>query len=1028
MKPLKLELENFGPFAGKASIDFTALGDIFLVTGKTGAGKTTIFDAICFALYGKVPGGRNEHLQKLKSDFGSPYSGECSVKLEFMIGERHFRVERSPKQEKPKKRGTGGVVIEESTTLFERKKGEWESVNVRKSEADEKIKKIIGFDAKEFFKIVLLPQGEFAKFLRQNSTERKDVLGKLFPVDDATRIREIVAEKAKDAADQIRQISLSIEEVVKRLSSGDLDDIRVGYAEKLARLKTEIEQSSENYAILKKKSEQRQEEKQLKERLSAIELELLSLNNKESAIKEKENALVLSRKAQPLMQFVVLEEVARQDFNLRYEEWETAHENAVFARKKAEELELRTEEIATFEKESRALREKLPLLREMRDAEKVISEKRNEIATEEKQASSFVTQRSVLEQRITEKEEEIQILLASSSQIESLDTQFEDERAQKDNLVKLKEIVHTRETVQSAVPDMEKCLKELEKDISARENELKRLEMEKMAFENANRAAYLAVVLKKGEPCPVCGSLEHPHPAAAAERIFGIDERIEVQQRYLNDMKQDWEGKKQEVDSIQKQISALFKSAMDLGFFKYGETDGVEFEKFKRAGKEDVDKRLADKIDKLNAVTDKRQSARQAGVKLPSSYDKKSKFQKQMADIEKQQALSNEKQRSLANEVRAMEQRIAMNTDANTSLPRGANRVETALADAEARLDSVEKTLKDFHEEREKAQNALSAATARENSALDSKELATSRLYKEVSSLQKAFNSSSFTSAGEVKAVVLDLGKSSEFEQEIAQWKQNKTQALSLKEELENRLADFQTGEAVDDTEITIELERIAAEKKNLEIERDNTQVDRASFERDSALLREKEVQQAKLNKENEILSCLKEDIEGKNSKRCSFEAWLLGKYLAEIASFASKRLQKMSEGRYSLLIDCDRAGGRAFSGLDLQVFDAYTGKARPCATLSGGESFLASISLALGLADSVQSRSGGIRLDAVFIDEGFGSLDETSLDKAMSILDELRDSRMVGLISHVESLRSRIPSRIEVIKGAEGSRVMSFN
>jgi exonuclease SbcC len=131
-----------------------------------------------------------------------------------------------------------------------------------------------------------------------------------------------------------------------------------------------------------------------------------------------------------------------------------------------------------------------------------------------------------------------------------------------------------------------------------------------------------------------------------------------------------------------------------------------------------------------------------------------------------------------------------------------------------------------------------------------------------------------------------------------------------------------------------------------------------------------------------------------------------------------------MSESRYSLLLDSAGEGGRGRAGLDLAVFDAYTGKCRPCATLSGGESFMASISLALGLADSIQTRSGGVRLDAVFIDEGFGSLDEGSLDRALVILDELRDHRMVGLISHVGEMRSRIPSRVEVIKSGSGSRI----
>ncbi|MDR1466096.1 MAG: AAA family ATPase, partial [Treponema sp.] len=678
MKPLKLDIENFGPFAGKASIDFTALDDVFLITGKTGAGKTTLFDAICFALYGKVPGGRNEHLQRLKSDFSPEYDGECSVKLEFIVGERHFRIERSPKQEKPKKRGTGIVTIEESAFLSERKKGEWESINAKKSEADERIRQIIGLDAKEFFKIVLLPQGEFAKFLRQNSTERKDVLGKLFPVDDAAKIRETVTEKVKDAADQARQIRLSIDEIASRLPLDNLDEVKACYAEKLSLIKTKIGRLSEEYAVLKKKFEQQQEENQLKERLATIKQEVLSFSNKEPAIKEKENALALSRKAQPLMQFIALEEAARQNFNLCSEEWETARENAVVARQKAEELELRSPEIAVLEEESRILREKLPFLREMRNEEKAISAKKNEIAAEEKQASYFATQKGVLEQKIAQKDEAIQGLQSLFSQSESLDTLFEDERARKDNLVGLKGVAQDMEALlrdegilQNAVQDMEKRLKELGKDIPERIEELERLEAEKARAENASRAAHLAATLEKGEPCPVCGSCEHPHPAAATERIFGVDERIEICRRSLKDMERDsavrktaWEGKKQELDRIQRQISVLFKKAVDLGFFQDGGVDGAEFERFKRTDKNEIDTLLKKQVGELNAVTDKRRSAKQAGEKLSHLYKERSAFQTQMADIEKQLALSLEKQRTLKGEVAAVEQKLTVNIGA----------------------------------------------------------------------------------------------------------------------------------------------------------------------------------------------------------------------------------------------------------------------------------------------------------------------------------------------------------------------------
>jgi exonuclease SbcC len=230
--------------------------------------------------------------------------------------------------------------------------------------------------------------------------------------------------------------------------------------------------------------------------------------------------------------------------------------------------------------------------------------------------------------------------------------------------------------------------------------------------------------------------------------------------------------------------------------------------------------------------------------------------------------------------------------------------------------------------------------------------------------------------------------------------------------------------EGIEAAAIRTRLESLEAETAEAEAERDRTAAALDALERDAVRLREETRRYDELAKNAAALTGLADDLSGKNPKKKSFDAWLLGLYLAEVAAYATRRLERMSESRYSLLLNNTGETGRARTGLDLAVFDAYTGKTRPCATLSGGESFMASISLALGLADSIQNRTGGIRLDAVFVDEGFGSLDDAALEKALGILEELRDHRMVGLISHVGEMKSRIPSRIEVLKSGSGSKI----
>ncbi|GHT61294.1 hypothetical protein FACS1894109_19740 [Spirochaetia bacterium] len=286
---------------------------------------------------------------------------------------------------------------------------------------------------------------------------------------------------------------------------------------------------------------------------------------------------------------------------------------------------------------------------------------------------------------------------------------------------------------------------------------------------------------------------------------------------------------------------------------------------------------------------------------------------------------------------------------------------------------------------------------------------------------------------------LLDPETEKNLEEEIRRWREDRIEVRSRITETEKQLTGInleleRIGKTsglqspADPDEISARLDALGESREQAEAERDKTFAELKSLERDRDALKEAHERHEALAAKAHGLRNLSNDLSGKNPQKKPFDSWLLGLYLAEVAAFATKRLEKMSEGRYSLLLDSERESsrpaGRSYAGLDLTVFDAYTGKTRPCATLSGGESFMASISLALGLADSIQSRSGGVRLDAVFIDEGFGSLDEGSLDKALIILDELRDRRMVGLISHVGEMRSRIPCKVEVVKTGQGSRI----
>jgi exonuclease SbcC len=1055
MKPERLLMNNFGPFAGAASIDFTGLDDIFLITGKTGAGKTTIFDAICFALYGEVPGGRNAHLPRLKSDFGgekappsvaaSMPSAECSVSLEFSLGERLFRVERSPKQEKPKKRGTGVTIADETAVLCERLNNQWESVSSRKTESDQKIKDLIGLEPGEFFKIVLLPQGEFAEFLRQNTNDRKAVLGKLFPIDRAMRIKETVADKAKKAEEVAKRLRSSLEELEGRCSIERFDEAKRAFIETLRQARLKIAVLSNEQTLLSKKRDLKQREADHVKRLASLRDDYGRHEERSTSIYEKKNACELSKKTRPLRERLILVEEGESALMRREHDVKNARESVREARENAEHAEKNAEAVQKLEADIRALQEKRPVLLEAREAEASLLQKTRDLASEKERNQLFLDQKAEQDRKLAKKDVEIQRLQALASQIQRLDAQHEQAKAVYDSLVHLKRklsddiepLVCEENELGHGITALERTEKVLAKQIPALADEVKSLEAEKKAYEHAGLAATLAAGLKKGDPCPVCGSVEHPHPASAVARKFGLDERIEALGAALKTVerdeavcKTDLDAKRQTLDRTRKRLEGLQKEARTLmSAALFAETGVLADGASDIPPSTEIAMLLKKQNDVLNMITSQWGDARQANSKLPILYKEKEHTATLAAETGQHIAISAEKQNALLAEIASLERkrrRVLGNVVTDAGALTGA---EKALAETEKALSRAESTVAALREARENAQKRLAASLAAEQSAVSAGEEAAMKHAKAVSAMDAGIAASPFEDIIALRNAMLKPETEADFEKTVRQWEDEREKLRLLCEEVENAVKSLQAelrdlGGDEDEARIREKLAELAVELERAEEERDRIQADLATAERDGALLKEKRGQYAALLKKSEVLARLRDDLEGRTGERRSFDAWLLGKYLAEVTVFATSRLERMSEGRYSLLLNTRRESGRGLSGLDLEVFDAYTGKTRPCATLSGGESFMASISLALGLADSIQERSGGIKLDAVFIDEGFGSLDDASLDKALGILDELREQRTVGLISHVGDLRTRIPSRIEVIKSSAGSTI----
>jgi exonuclease SbcC len=1094
-------VENFGPFAGRVELDFSKLEDIFLVTGKTGSGKTTIFDAICFALYGSVPGARSTYPTRLRSDHAAE-EAECMVSLEFSLGrDRHtgiYRVERRPKQEIKRKRGTGVTFREETVILWERVRGELAILGNKKTEVNQKLTELIGLEAQEFFKIVLLPQGEFAEFLRQNTSDRQKVLGKLFPIEKARRVKELAVRQAAEAAAREQEARRALELLQDRLGPDPYEETLRQAREAFEGAREHVKSLGETETFLGALGSLRRQEAGEEERLDESRERNRRVAEQEGAVAEKRSALARSRTARPLGEFARSRQAALEAGGKAAAAWRQAAEDRGRAQAALEEADRGAAENLRQEGELVALRERRPALLELRDEEEELAARKRELADTVLQTGELARQVSRAEAELAAQGERIAAAEALAAEGPTLDTRLEETRSRLELYKKFRPLAERRQSLgaerdklQGQIGELEEQGRDLETRIPLMADELGRLKDEQNQAEQDNMALVLAGGLKPGEPCPVCGSLEHPRPAAARHQRFSRKERIEGMEKTLRDLERlqsaaraELQGRQAEAERIAGELRRLEAEAAKArressarpplsapqsappGPPKPAEPpQSTQPPPAQPEPAEPllpeiprIDRIIAVLVGELNGLVAGQVKVREASRDIRQLYRQRAASQQSLGDLEKRLAAAAEGEKHLAARIAAQEDRrrelLASLPPAETAPPppeplppgtapsRSPEAPRTA-AEALERLNraiaGLEESLGRRREQREQAGRALAASQAAELAAAQTRDQAQAGLRQAEAALERELAASPFANAGELEASLLDPAAEAALEAEIQGWGEEKARSESLLAECQKNLGEIRAGlralklpGELPGPLPTLEetgrlLETLETRREQAEQDRDAAFATLKRLERDREELetaRQRHDQQETRSRE---LRALADDLAGKNPQWQPFDSWLLGSYLAEIAGYATARLEKMSEYRYSLLPESQRQKGqRGYAGLDLTVFDAHTGKTRPCATLSGGESFLASISLALGLADSIQARSGGVRLDAVFIDEGFGSLDENSLDKAMLILDELRDHRMVGLISHVADMRSRIPCQVEVVKTASGSTILT--
>ena len=928
MKPEKLIISAFGPYAAETEVDFTKLGDggLYLITGDTGAGKTTIFDAITYALYNQTSGGeRNGNM--MRSQYAQP-EAETYVELEFLYRGQTYRVRRNPDYKITKTLKNGKIREQKVPHSVELTLPDGTVFPEKKNATDAKIIEILGLTADQFSQIVMIAQGDFLKLLYTKSDERKMIFSKLFRTDIYWKIQENLRRKSMEMDERIQENDRAFEQEKSRIiplpesEELPLDELVERLRERVKDALKEQNLRRANVEELNKKITKYEEINKLFVSLEKIRRTGKELEARQAESKERRQQIENARKADKVL-------VAEQQ-NLRQQQ---------AVEQSAQAIAKMTETLADHQEMFETLKTQL------QEAE--AKQKREAADTQKKMLAleqSFPSYEALQNARSEEQQ--------AKKVWEDLGKTSEESFHKKEaGIAALKEQQKQQEQV------VEQTKKNWEQTSLSASESAKHYEHMYEAFLK-EQAGILAENLSAGCPCPVCGSTVHPDPAKLSDHAVT---ELEVEQA--------------------KKTRAAAEEKRDLAHAAF-ETEKTEKQKLAQA----VEKEEADFVLAQTIAKQQRKEAEQNYVSLQKIAEqiREKLVYPSLAEAKKQYA-------AMQKALEAAEQEIAKKRQKVSELAEAMNTL---------------KGQKLAEEENQKTAKKLAVKTEKEYA--------------------KLLEKSGFVSEETYHLAILPERSRSKLEREEKEY-----ESQCLRQQSEQKLLEKQvSGKTYTDT--TELNEQLKAEKQALK-EAEKTYMElHTAYENDRSVLQNCAVyleKGKKLESEDQVIKSLSKTANGRlsGSAKIDFETYIQRQYFKQIIHEANKRLLTMSNHQFILKLKEEANTGRKTNeGLDLSVYSLVTDSERDVKTLSGGESFLAALAMALGLSDIVERSAGAIHPDMMFIDEGFGSLDAQSRQQAIEVLGELAgDSRMVGIISHVTELKEQIDRKLVVNRTDNGSRAV---
>ena len=907
MKPLYLEMSAFGPYAGKETVDFEKLGGngLYLITGDTGAGKTTIFDAITYALYGE-PNGQYRETKMLRCQSADPDTETC-VKFIFAYGGKEYTIERRPAYERPKKHGEGFTKRKEYVELSFGDTVISKTSDVKKAVEDE----IMGLDKEQFSQVAMIAQGDFREFLMADTSKKRTLMRKIFRTEKFSVLQDRIKEKYTEVKESYDRETERFQYLIKNIQipdeSFEIPETPDNINEILQIIDKIINSDNDNYNL------SAEQEKQNDEKITACTANISKGMKLESDKKEEQEKLnqknILDSKLSNL----------KDDMD------------KALAQKP---------QIAQYQEKIASINSLIPLYQDIENIRKDIqiltSETENLIQQKIKEDENI----QALESELNQKSQNLESLKDTGVRLAEYENQYSQQQKSKEQFIALSQktdsfnkLSEKKISLQNEYSETDNvCIAARDKYNTANDLFL------------ASQAGILAAKLRDGEKCPVCGSLSHPCPAHLPSEI-PTEDKVKKLKADFDTCDKKRQQKLSEVQNIIGQFDNLRENLEN------------ELSELLNCNIQQADEKINSELQKADQQTD--------SLKLLISEEK----QNQQTKLQLEKIIPQ------------IQQKLSSSKDISAKLNVNIENNNVRISERKSELARKSESLP--FENISMANQEIT----RLKSCIDS-------INTSIERSEKNFNDSK----NEISRLDGELKK---IRESIAECPKIDVSAENI------RLASLNQ-----------EKTRITGEKEKLKSRIDNN------------IKQKKNITQSGKNIENiyhrfQIIKPLSDAVSGNISgkEKISLEVYVQGKFLESIISRANTRLRIMTDGQYMLMRSTEKSGGNKKDGLELDIYDFWGGAQRSVRSLSGGESFMASLALALALSEEIQSNAGGVYIDSMFVDEGFGSLDEKSLQQAVKALSDLSDGeRLVGIISHVSELKNRIEHQISVTKDHSGN------